>query len=410
MPENNKVNSQRWLPSDGSDKSSGLRARDRKRHRFLAAFSLLTLATSNLGCLSPASAERSSNYAGDTEIAPGNELPAESGKRSAEPSYIKGGVTYTVPKGTAFKLKLASVPTNGMRLLDRDLEGNLLPAKLGQEITAKTTEDLFVDNNKVIPEGTIFHGYVSHINPQRHMARPTSLDIQFDELTTPDGRTFAFKAAANNDKESTGKTKLKGFGRLAAHAGGGAIVGALVAYQLFGLHNTIACHGYNIAGGAAGGALLATAFAIYAKGPKASLEPGDDLNMEINTDLLMPIATEPTKKVQVANLPGLEIQINKSKVVSDGFTGHILKLDCQIFNNSTRNLRSIDLFVEDSNGNRYPLCPGDEDENELVFSVGPHTQKHVNLFFQLEYPKLKRQLVWLNRNNRQVCFRENLPK
>ncbi len=71
---------------------------------------------------------------------------------------LKGGVEYCIPKATPLKLKLATVPTHGLELLDHDLDGNLLPARLGQEITAKVTDDMYVDDNKVIPEGTLFHG------------------------------------------------------------------------------------------------------------------------------------------------------------------------------------------------------------------------------------------------------------
>lgn len=59
------------------------------------------------------------------------------------------------------KLKLATVPSNGMRLLDKDMDGNFLPAHVGDVISARTTEDIYVEDNKVIPMGTIFKGKVS---------------------------------------------------------------------------------------------------------------------------------------------------------------------------------------------------------------------------------------------------------
>ncbi len=111
-------------------------------------------------------------------------------------------------------------------MMERDLDGNLLPAKLGEEITAKISEDLFIDDNKVIPEGTIFHGYVSKILPARRVGRPGSLVLSFDQIITPDGRKFAFKAEADNFKPSTFKSKAKGFGIIAAHAAGGGHCGS----------------------------------------------------------------------------------------------------------------------------------------------------------------------------------------
>jgi hypothetical protein len=347
-----------------------------------------------------------------THVALADESDAEPKVLStgAQKTVLKGQVNYLVPQGTTIKLKLATVPTNGMHLADRDLDGKLFPAQVNQKITAKTTEDIYVDDNKVIPEGTIFEGHVSHIVPPKRLGRPGSIEIAFDALTTPDGRKFAFRAEADNIKESTFKSKSKGFGIIAAHAAGGAIVGALVAYQLTGLKETIALHGYNIAGGAAAGALLATGFAIMRRGPKAVLEPGDDLNMQTNTELLMPATVEPSlKKKDADNLPGLAVTIEQSKMMGDGLDGHLLRLDLVIDNNSPRRLNSIDLFVEDSNGNNHPVCSGAGDDDEFLFSVDPYSKKRMRLNFAIEFPKLKYQLVWLERNSRQICFREPIP-
>lgn len=338
--------------------------------------------------------------------------PTPPSKTERPPIILRGGINFVVPQGTNIKLKLAQVPTTGMKLMDRDLNGDLFPAELGQEITAKTTEDIFVDDNKVIPEGTIFHGTVSKILPPRRLSREGSLSISFDHLTTPDGRLFKFNAEANNQKASTVKTKSKGLGIIAAHAAGGAIVGALVAYQVFGMHNTIAMHGYNIAGGAAGGALIATAFIVMRKGPKARLEPGDDLNMQIDTDLLMPAAAEPVAKKDSGNIPGVNIQVEKSKILKDGLEGYILRLDVVVHNDSPQTLSSMDVFMEDGNGTRNPVCAGAEtdfENTEYLFTVPAHSTKKLRLNFQVEYPKLQRQLVWLDHESRYVCYRQKLP-
>lgn len=330
----------------------------------------------------------------------------------ASSMMLKGTVDYTtVPKGTPVKLKLATVPTHGMKLMDRDLDGNLLPAEVDQVITAKTTEDIFIDDNKVIPEGTIFHGKVSKIYPPRRVGRPGHLELSFDSLTTPDGKKFAFHAEADNFRPSTAKSKAKGLGIIAAHAAGGAIVGALVAYQLFGPEKTVAMHGYNIAGGAAAGALMATGYAIMRKGPKAVLEPGDDLNMAFDKELLMPIAQEPTvhKATISTNKPGIDVEILKSKLVKDGLDGHLMRLDLLISNETRRPLNSIDLYLEDSENNRYPICGGPEEFDEFLFRIEPTEQREVRVYFQVEWPKLKRSLVWLDHRTRQVCYREKCP-
>ena len=246
---------------------------------------------------------------------PNSKENAEKPEPKKSKYLIEGSVDYLVPSGTPFKLKLAAVPTHGaaLKLADRDLDGKLFPAKVGDIITARTSEDMFVDDNKVIPEGTIFHGVVSEVEPPRRVNRKGWLKISFNSLTTPNGRDFVFQCKADNFQKSTVKSKLKGAAGIASFSAGGAIVGALVAYQIFGLHETIAMHGYNIAGGAAGGALLATCYAVMRHGAKATLEPGDDLNMAIDTDLLMPAATDASTRKAQSNRKGVDIKILKIK-------------------------------------------------------------------------------------------------
>jgi hypothetical protein len=385
--------------------------------RFLLATSLILLATSNY-C--PAFSDNYSEEppaADNTSVLRDTETPrsanvyqshkGDTGSNSTP--LLKGEVNLTVPRGTPIRMKLAAVPSYPLRMMERDLDGELLPAKLGQEITARVSEDLYVDDHKVIPEGTLFIGHVSKILPPRRVGRPGSLCLSFDALETPDGKKFAFRAEADNFKPSTWKSKAKGFGIIAAHSAGGAIVGALVAYQIFGMQNTIAMHGYNIAGGAAAGALLATGFAVMRHGPKATLEPGDDLNMQIDTDLLMPVAVEAKPKQIPNSLTGLEIDVKKAKLVRDGLGGKLFTIDATISNQSDRELSSIDLYLEDTNGNLSPITSNQDDNCEFLFKLEPHSRKTVHVSFAIRYPKLKRHLVWLEHDDKTVCYRQLLP-
>ncbi|MBA4079118.1 MAG: hypothetical protein C0508_29075, partial [Cyanobacteria bacterium PR.023] len=124
-------------------------------------------------------------------------------KKGTTTPLLKAEVTYCVPKGTGIKLKLSSVPTQGMHLLDRDMDGKLHPAHVGDIITAATSEDIFVEDNKVIPAGTVFKGRVSSVKPPRRVQRPGWLEISFTELALPNGKRFAFSAEANNFKKTT---------------------------------------------------------------------------------------------------------------------------------------------------------------------------------------------------------------
>lgn len=325
-------------------------------------------------------------------------------------NLLKGEVNYLVPQGTVFSLKLASIPTNGMHLLDRDLDGKLYPAKLGAEITAKTSEDIYVDDKNVIPEGTVFHGTVSKLLPPRTVNRNGWLQISFSHFTTPDGRTFSFNAQADNFKPSTAKSKLKATGYLASHAAGGAVVGALAAWYVCGTHYTLAMHGYNIAGGAAAGALMATCYAVAKHGDHATLEPGDDFNMQIDTDLLMPAAVEATHTAKYINRAGIDIKVAHRRIEKDGLGGYLYRVDATINNDTDQPLKSVDIFCKDDNEHMLPIIAGTDFDSEFLFEVEAHSEKHVIMNFQVEFPKVKRQLVCLDHDSREICYRSEMVK
>lgn len=337
-----------------------------------------------------------------TAVSTSSEGTASSG------TLLKGGVTICVPSGTPLKLKLATVPMPDLKTELKDEEGHFAPAQLNQEITARITEDIYVDDNKVIPEGTIFHGKVSKIYAPRHVGRDGHLELSFDSFKMPDGRMFAFRAEANNFKPSTLKSKVKGAGIIAAHMGGGAAVGALVAYKVCGLENTIAMHGYNIAGGAAVGAIGGLAWALWRRGAQAVLEPGDEFAMAIDKDLLIPAATDPTPKAPPVSLPGFELDVISKKTIKDGFNGHMLRLEAMVTNRTHRKLNSIDLFVEDDQGNRYPVSPDIDEDAQEIFYVQPLSCSKIICTFAVEFPKLKHKLVWLDHQSHDVIFEQKL--
>ncbi|MBX9692754.1 MAG: hypothetical protein K2Z81_10245, partial [Cyanobacteria bacterium] len=222
--------------------------------RLTVLFLCLAQVSVSLGCL-PADAKwgfrrathdeppATESFEQSAEEVAGTGNGTDSGSSGSSGVMLKGGVSYCVPKGTPIKIKLAACPTYGLKLADRDLEGNLHPAKEGQTFTARVSEDIFVENNRVIPEGTILYGSVAKVHEPRHNGRPGHLDLEFTKLKLPDGRFFAFRAEADNFRKSTWKSKARGAGRLAAYAGGGAIVGTMVGYQLFGMDGTIGMHG-----------------------------------------------------------------------------------------------------------------------------------------------------------------------
>jgi len=327
---------------------------------------------------------------------------------------LKAGTSYCVPSGTAMNLKVTSAsPNMGMKLLQKDLEGNPIPARLGDVITATISEDIYVDGDRVIPEGTVFRGHVVHINGPRRVQRPGWVDINFDELELPNHRIFRFFAQADNLEASTTKSKLRGTGMVAANVAGGAIVGAIGAYQLMGgMRTAIACHGYNVAAGAALGGVLASAHAMMKRGHRAWMEPGDGLNLKIDTDMVLPALQAPTKHVAVSNnLEGVEIDVLKSKCMKNGIGGYYYRMDLNITNDSDKTLQAIDLYLVDSNGTKNPISMGPEGDegSSFLFRLEPNSTLRTRVYFAAEYPKLSHSLVWFDHHNRfKVCYRKKL--
>lgn len=342
----------------------------------------------------------------DADLTPPEDVAAEPTDGSATKSssgslLLKGSATenYTVPKGTPIKLQLASVPLDGgMKLIERDFDGHLPPAKLHQRITAKTEEDIYVDDHNVIPEGTIFYGQVSKLFGPYRNGIPGHLQISFSNLKTPDGRLFKFNVDANNQYKSTVKTKAKALGRDLAYAGGGAVVGALITYQVTGMKTTVETKGLNLAAGATVGAILATGYAIWKKGYPAVLEPGVPLNMNIDTDLIMPATTKPTVKAPPKKVDGLEIVIRKVKRKADGLNNTLLRVDMDVDNETRHRFRAANFYLEDSLGNLNAVSPffDNDDKEDYNFEIEPHSSQSMTVYFAMTWPKLKHKLVVLD--------------
>ncbi len=281
-----------------------------------------------------------------------------------------------------------------------------MPARINDVISAMITEDIYVDGDRVIPEGTVFRGRVKHVNGPRRVQRPGWVDIAFDELELPNHKIFRFRAEADNLEASTMRSKISAAKMIAANAAGGAIVGTLAAYQGFGMHYTVACKGINLGAGAAAGALLAGGHAIMKRGHAAWLEPGDGLNLSIDTDMVMPALTAPTKHVSAAatNLAGVSIDVLKAKIVKSGIGGQLIRLDVNINNDSDVTLHASDLYLRDSTGTEGPLIGGPEidDDSAFLFQLQPNDSLRSRIYFDVEHPKLPHEFIWYHHERRKM--------
>ena len=109
------------------------------------------------------------------------------------------------------------------------------------------------------------------------------------------------------------------------------------------------------------------------------------------------------------NIAGVNVEIIKSKIINDGLDEHLLRLDCQISNNTDKPLDSIDFLSRTARATAV-LCAADWKTNQNSFyGVDPYTKRQARCYFQVEFPKLKRTLIWLDHHSRQICYRERCP-
>ena len=64
----------------------------------------------------------------------------------------------------------------------------------GDEFSARTTEDLTIDGENLVPAGSIIKGRIASLNAPRHLNRSGSVALKFDTITTPDNRQIPLVA------------------------------------------------------------------------------------------------------------------------------------------------------------------------------------------------------------------------
>jgi Bacterial conjugation TrbI-like protein len=158
----------------------------------------------------------------------------------------------------------------------------------GDEFSARTSEDLSIDGQTLVPAGSIIKGRIASLNNPKHMMRSGSVALKFDTITTPDNRQIplvanlvahggvvharrGLKDIAIDTAEFTLPSALGlGIGLIAGSksssvgTGGGAVIGAGI------------------------GAAVGLAILLAKKGKKVDVRPGDELKIELAEDLRMP--------------------------------------------------------------------------------------------------------------------------
>lgn len=159
---------------------------------------------------------------------------------------LAAGEGVVIPAGTVLRVKLKTTLTSKT-------------SKNGDKFTAIVEKPVVVDDNEIVPVGSIVEGHVAFVKPSGRVRGPGEMRIVLDKVTTPDEAKFALTgtlddtggnpcAKTGSDEEGTvkgcGKSK-KGAAKDAALGGAiGAGAGATV-----GLGSSIDCRYFGNCGG-----------------------------------------------------------------------------------------------------------------------------------------------------------------
>ena len=157
---------------------------------------------------------------------------------------------------------------------------NTATAQQGDPVTAVLTENWVYRNNIIAPQGSIVTGYLSKTRAATYGSRNGRVVIDFNQITTPDGKTFNI-SAETIDFTVTNDGKLS---KAAGNVVGYAIAGALVGL-IFGAIGNNGHLGAATAIGAGSGAALGAISAGAERGVDAEIPIYTELEITLNKPL-----------------------------------------------------------------------------------------------------------------------------
>jgi len=170
----------------------------------------------------------------------------------ASPGTARGGAHVAV--GTELDVRLQTALDSGT-------------AQVEDRFEATTLVDVLVDDQVVIPAGSMVRGVVTAVKSAGRLERTGSLSLRFDQITVA-GRSHPIRGTVTQAMEAGG------YRDDAAKIGTGAAVGGVIGGILGGFEGALA--GVLIGGG---GTVAAT------EGQQVQLEPGTILRMRFDTAL-----------------------------------------------------------------------------------------------------------------------------
>jgi hypothetical protein len=207
------------------------------------------------------------------------------------PGTTLGGTNVsTNAGGTTLQARIATVPAN-TKFTGTITQGVLSSElnKVGDQVQLTTDQPLTSSDGRVIiPVGSKIIGKVSQIQPSGHAGKPATMDIDFNQIVTPDGQSYTIQGSVDTADgmlhgDTTKGRVLKSAGTVAVGAGLGAALGTAMGPLSGGKAGKGAIYGTAIGGGA--GALAAAA----KKGKDVTIGSGDKLEIKLDQPITVQV-------------------------------------------------------------------------------------------------------------------------
>ncbi len=324
-------------------------------------------------------------------------------------------------EGQKLQLRVSQIPTE-YGWVDRDIEGNLIPPKLGDLIVSQTIEDIVLADDYYLPKGSKFYARVVDLSEPKHFLRDGHIGLEFYKIEINHTEIELGKDAFefNTDPGPSLKSKLGKLGTVGAYTVGGTLAGAYLTFAIGGV--ALASNPYVIGGASGAGAVFGLASGIFHKGKFYDLEPGTELDLTLNNTWLLKLEEtgmlntamdhmkdklnekdyklkhEPEIKTQELTLKkAVDLEVIKVKKSKNAFGNKALAVTLNFKNNSKEELRYSSFKLVDSMGKEYEPSPHKLDDSlfgrlakegqlKLYYAVeflkAPHTLKVVKRFNQ----------------------------
>ncbi len=286
----------------------------------------------------------------------------------------------------------------------------------GDEFFATVSQDVKSDKGLLIPKGSIAHGKVKYMQDAKNLGRDGYIEMDFDYLVTPDGRQIPI-AASISTKENVAKGTMKNIAKGAGYTVMGGVVGGVAALNILGIEAAVLSQGYTLAGGAALGGVAGLTMAVLKKGDSVLIEPGDELELTVMSDLELPVFQKHAFRQEELRLEGLNVRINSVTFDRDPFgEDNVISLSIGIDNFSEYTFSAFDIaLVNDLKAVFFPspfgdtslwfknISTGDREVGKLSFSVNDRDKKHWLVFYD---KRTKKPLAKYSIDNAKVDLEE----